>query len=157
MAEQKYFLTKEGLNKVQHEYQKLKEVKKEKTLEETPQALHSEELDTEFVAYREDMEFLEARIEELEYVLKYAELIAIPDEAKRQQVTLGAKVRLVVNGQEDEFIIVGTYEADPNLGRISNDSPVGKALLGHKVGDEVEVSSPKKTIYKIKKVEYKEI
>ena len=59
-----------------------------------------------------------------------------------------------MDGQKDEFVIVGTLEANPALGKISNESPVGKALLGHKIGDEVVVSSPMKTTYKIRNIKY---
>ncbi len=69
-------------------------------------------------------------------------------------VNLGAKVKIEVTGKNDEFMIVGTLEANPNLGMISNECPVGKALLGHKVGDEITISSPIKTTYKIKGIKY---
>ena len=69
-------------------------------------------------------------------------------------VDLGAKVKIDIAGKKDEFMIVGTLEANPSLGKISNESPVGRALLGHKVGDEIVVSSPMKTTYKIKKIKY---
>ena len=151
MSEKKFYLTKQGLENIEKEYEKLKILRKEKVSEETPQALHSEELDTEFVAYREDMEFLEARLADIEVILKHVEIIK-PE--KKDVVGLGSRVKLVVNNQEDEFFIVGTLEANPNLGKISNESPVGKALMGHKVGDEVKMSSPKETIYKIKSIKY---
>ena len=151
MSEKKFYLTKQGLKNIEQEYEKLKNLRKEKVSEETPQALHSEELDTEFVAYREDMEFLEARLADIEMILKHVEIIKPKN---RDIVDLGSRVKLVVNNQEDEFFIVGTLEANPNLGKISNESPVGRALIGHKVGDEVKMSSPKETIYKIKSVKY---
>jgi len=149
-----FHLTKEGLEKLKKEFSQLQALKREKTQDEAPQALHSEELDTEFVAFKEDLEFLDSRLSELEYVLKYAEVIKAPKKEARTKVGLGAKVKLAVNNQEDEFFIVGTLEADPNLGKISNESPVGKALFGHKAGDEVEVNFTNKTVYKIKKVSY---
>lgn len=154
MTETIYHLTEQGLKALQKEYEVLQNLRRAKAQEETPQALHSEELDTEFVAYREDMEFLEARIVELEYVLKHVSIIKPPRGEEKKKINLGASVRLAVNGQEDEFLIVGTLEADPNLGKISNESPVGKALLGHKAGDEVAVDSNMKTTYKIIKVNY---
>ena len=64
------------------------------------------------------------------------------------------RVKIDVDGQKDEFVIVGTLEANPALGKISNESPVGKALLGHKIGDEVLVSSPAEIKYKIKNIKY---
>lgn len=152
MSEKIFYLTKQGLKTLKQEYGKLLDLKKAKVQDEIPQALHSEELDTEFVAYREDMEFLESRIAEIEHILKHVQLISPPKNKK--EIQLGAKVKLAVNGQEDEFFIVGTLEADPNLGRISNESPVGKALIGSKEGEEVFINSETKALYKIIKVKY---
>ena len=67
---------------------------------------------------------------------------------------MGAKVKIDVDGQKDEFLLVGTLEANPALGKISNESPVGRALLGHKVGDEIVVPSPIKITYKVKNIKY---
>ena len=67
---------------------------------------------------------------------------------------MGAKVKIEVSGKKDEFIMVGTLEANPNLGKISNESPVGKALLGHKVGDQITISSPIQTTYIVKGIKY---
>ncbi|MBZ9572701.1 GreA/GreB family elongation factor [Patescibacteria group bacterium] len=150
----KYYLTKEGLRSVGKEYRKLLKLRKLKSKEGVPSVLHSEELNAEFVAFREDIDLLESRIEELEYILKNFELIKPPPRKERDKIHLGAQVKVSVDGQEDEFIIVGTLEANPSLGKISNESPVGRALLGHKVGEEVTVSSPIKTTYKIKKIKY---
>ena len=152
--ERKFYLTKEGLEKLQKEYERLKTLKRAKAKSEAPSILESEDLNPEFVSYAEDLNFLESRLLELEEIFKNAELIKLPPKAKRKYVDLGAKVTVEVNGKEDEFEIVGTLEADPSQGKISNESPVGKGLLGHKVGDEVVVSSPVKTIYKIKKIRH---
>ncbi|MCJ7829700.1 GreA/GreB family elongation factor, partial [Patescibacteria group bacterium] len=102
----------------------------------------------------EDLSFLETRIAELEYIFKNAELIKAPPKEKQNIINLGAQVIVGVDDQTDEFEIIGTLEANPAIGKISNESPVGKILLGHKVGDEVVVSSPIKTVYKIKKIRY---
>ena len=67
-------------------------------------------------------------------------------------VELGSTVLVETNGGVDEFTIVGSLEADPNRGKISNESPVGKALLGAKVGDIVEIASTVKTVYKVKEI-----
>lgn len=67
---------------------------------------------------------------------------------------MGSKIMVDIGGDIDRFTIVGTLEANPSLGLISNESPVGMALLGHKVGDTIIVSSPIKTTYKIKKIQY---
>ena len=111
-------------------------------------------MDPEYFTFHNDLNFLESRIIELDNILRSAELIKIPPRSKRGIIDFGATVLVEVGGQTDEFEIVGTLEANPSLGKISNESPVGKALLGHRVGDEVVISSPIKTIYKIKKIKY---
>ena len=100
------------------------------------------------------MSFLRSRITELKNILGNYELIKNPSKQNQNIVGLGAMVLVNVDGEKDEFLITGTLEANPSLGKISNESPVGKALMGHKVGDEVVVSSPIKTIYKVKKIKY---
>ncbi len=150
----KYYLTKEGLKKIEKEYKKLLKLKKQKSRGGAPSVLHSDELSAEFVSYREDLDFLDSKIEELQHILKNYELIKPPPKKEKNKVHLGAQVKVEVDGQIDEFIIVGTLEANPTLGKISNESPVGKALLGHKVGDEVVLSSPVKVVYKIKSIKY---
>ncbi len=77
-----------------------------------------------------------------------------PPQEKKAFVGIGAKVKIDVAGKNDEFTIVGTLEANPQLGKISNESPVGMALLGHKVGDEVVILAPTKKVYKIKNIKY---
>ena len=81
-------------------------------------------------------------------------IISLPPENKRNIVGLGSRVYLEIDGMKDCFEIVGSAEANPSVGRISNESPVGRALLGLKKGEEVIISSPIKTKYKIKKIEY---
>jgi transcription elongation factor GreA len=141
----------EGLKK---EYEILKQIRLAKTKGEAPKILESEDLNPEYLAFQEDLNFLETRIAELENVFENVELIGRPKKAEAKLINLGATVRIQVDGNKDEFTIVGTLEANPSLGKISDQSPVGRALLGHRVGDEVVVSSPVKTIYKIKKIKY---
>lgn len=155
VEEKKFYLTKEGLEKIKKEHEKLQEFKLAKTKGESPKILHSEDLNPEYLAFQEDLSFLESRIIELENILKNAELIKPPKKEKRNIVDLGATVLIEIGGQKDEFTLVGSLEANPSLGKISDESPVGKALLGHRAGDEVLVSSPIKTIYKIKKIKYR--
>ena len=154
MAEEKFYLTTEGLEKIKKEYQDLKSLKLAKTKGEISKIWHSEDINPEYLSFREDLSFLETRIAELENIFKNVEIVKLPPKEKRGFVNLGAKVLVEVDGQTDEFAIVGSLEANPSLGKISNESPVGKALLGHRAGDEVLISSPIKTIYKIKKIRY---
>ena len=150
----KFYVTEEGLEKIRAEYEKLRSFKRQKTMGETPNLLHSEEANPEYLAFQEDMGLLDARIAEYENILQNAELISMPKGKERQRVWLGARVTVEVDGQSDEFEIVGTLEANPSVGRISNESPVGSALLGRKIGDAVEISSPTTTMYRIRKIRY---
>ena len=152
--EKKFYLTKEGLDRLNKECESLKELKLAKTKGESPKILQSEDLNPEYLAFQEDISFLESRIVELENIFKNVELIKSPKKEKQNTVALGAQVAVEVDGQRDEFTLVGSLEANPSIGKISNESPVGKALLGHKTGEEVIVSSPIQTIYKIKKIKY---
>ena len=156
MTETKYYVTKQGLSKLEKEYRQLVEFKKKKTTgEEVPSIWHSEEVNPDYLAFQEDMSLLEAKLAELELILRNIEIITAPPKNDRSTVSLGARVTVEVDdGQVDEFEIVGTIEANPSLGRISNESPVGSAFLGKKTGEEVVVSSPKKTVYRIVKIQY---
>ena len=140
---------------MEKEYEDLKNLKLSKTNGEVPKIWHSEDLNPEYLAFQEDLDFIQSRLNDLEYILKNAEIIKQPHGAEQNRIGLGATVMVQVDGQTDEFTLVGTLEANPSLGKISNESPVGQQLLGHKIGDEVVVSSPIKTIYKIKKIKYK--
>lgn len=151
---QKFYLTKEGLEKLKKEYQDLKKIKFSKTNGEIPKILHSEDVNSEYLSFREDLSFLEKRLAELENIFKNTELINPPAKEKQKVVDLGAKVTVAVDGQVDEFEIVGTLEANPALGKISNESPIGKSLLGHRAGDKIVASSPIKIVYQIKKIKY---
>lgn len=98
----------------------------------------------EYQAARSDQERNEARIAELENILQNAEVIKEPSDVKKVQ--LGSKVK-VSNGLVKQFQIVGTVEADPLNNKISDESPIGKALLGKKVGDKVEIKTPQEVVY----------
>ena len=150
-----FYITKAKLKEIQKEYKELLDFEHKKSLEDAaPKILESEDLNPEFVSFQEDIGFLRSRIDELKNILEHHELIKNPAKENQVVVGLGAKVKIDVEGQKDEFLIVGTLEANPALGKISNESPVGKALLGKKIGDEVVVVSPIKTTYKIKNIKY---
>lgn len=157
MTEKRFYLTKQGFENFKKEYQQLLYIRGFKTKEESPQFWHSEEINSEYLSFWEDLNLLEIRIAELENILKNIEIITFPPKNKQNIINLGAQVKVKIDGQTDEFTIVGPLEASPSLGRISNESPVGKALLGHRVGDEVLVQSEAETLYKIKKIKYKNI
>ncbi|MEK7540745.1 MAG: GreA/GreB family elongation factor [Patescibacteria group bacterium] len=155
MEEKKFYLTKQKLKELEQEHEDLVAFEKSKTMGgEAPRVLESEDLNPEFLSFQEDMSFLRSRITELENILSNYELIKNPSKQNKDIIGLGAKVLVSVDGTKDEFVITGTLEANPSLGKISNESPVGKALMGHKIGEEVIISSPVKTVYKIKKIKY---
>ncbi len=152
--EKKFYLTAKGLENIKKEYKVLRALRAVKIDGEAPRVLESEDLNPEFVSFREDVGLLDQRIAELENILKNVKLIKFPSKEKRNIIRLGADVVVDVGGNKDEFKIVGTLEANPSLGKISNESPVGRALLGRRVGDEAVISSPIEVIYKIKKIRY---
>lgn len=150
-----FYLTKEKLQELKKEHEELLNFERKKVLgQEAPKILESEDLNPEFVSFQEDIGFLRSRIDELKNILEHHILIKAPAKDKQGIVGLGAKVKIDVDGQKDEFFIVGTLEANPAIGKISNESLAGRALLGHKIGDEVVVSSPIKVTYKIKNIKY---
>ncbi len=155
MEEKIFYITKKKLQELQEEHEGLLEFERKRSLsQEAPKILESEDLNPEFVSFQEDVGFLRSRIDELKNILDHHELIKNPAKNERSVVGLGAKVKIAVDGQNDEFLLVGTLEANPAMGKISNESPVGRALLGHKVGDEVFINSPMGITYKIKNIKY---
>jgi|SRR3989344_4680192 len=155
MEGKNFYITKKKLAEVKGEYAELVETERKKALkEEAPKILESEDLNPEFVSFRDDVGFLRSRIDELKNILEHHEIIKPPSKDKLGVVGVGAKVKIDVDGQKEEFTIVGTLEANPAMGRISNESPVGRALLGHKTGDVVVMSSPMEIKYKIRNIKY---
>jgi len=150
---QKFYLTPEGLAKLKKEYTELKDKKRPQAVERLSRAREFGDLteNSEYFAARDDLMFLDDRIAELENILKNVEIVKTPK--AHGTVQLGSTVVVEVNGQmKQKFTIVGTLEADPFRGKISNESVVGKALLNHKVGDEITVSSSVKTNYRIESI-----
>jgi len=154
MTEEKHYITQKRLKELKKEHEELIRLESIKTKSKAPSFLESEEVSSEYLIYQEDMSFLRARITELEKVLNNHDIIKLPPKQRRKEVNLGAKVKLKVDGETDEIMILGTLEANPSLGIISNESPVGKALMGKKEGEKVEISSPTSITYKVLKVKY---
>lgn len=145
----KVYLTKEGLEKLKKELDHLVKVRRPEAVERITQARQatSSPDNLELDAATEEQAFVEGRIADLTEILKRAEVI--PSGKGKKTVALGSTVTVEVEDEKDEFTIVGSLEADPSRGLISNESIVGKALLGAKVGETVTVSSAIKTVYKI--------
>ncbi len=152
MTGNNFYLTKEGLKEIKKEYESLKAVRASKLRGDVPNILESGDPNPDYAVFQEDLNLIESRLAELEKVLENASIIK--KTTKKDYIDLGATVTVDVNGKNDKFIIVGSVEADPLKGKISNESPVGEALIGHRKGEEVPISSPIKAIYKIKKINY---
>jgi len=157
LQEKKFYLTREGLGKIKKEFEELKGIKLAKTRGDVPKMLQSEDVDSEYLSFQEDMELLEKKLQDLDIILKNYEIIKPPAKEEADTVYLGSKVFLKDNsGNKIDFKIVGTLEADPFAGKISNESPVGRALLGRKVGEIVDIKNPADFSYKVLKVCYGE-
>jgi transcription elongation factor GreA len=143
MNEKKILITKEGLAKLQSELEHLLSVRRQEIADKIKRAreMGGTENNAEYEDAKNDQAFVEGRILMLENIVKNATVIESP--ALPGVVEIGDKV-LIQNqdGKIEQFIIAGSAEANPIEGKISNESPVGKALLGKKIGDEVEVTTP---------------
>lgn len=143
-------LTKEGQTTLKAELVDLRDVKRPKLVDRLSNARAQGDLaeNSDYQSAKEELEFLDGRIDELEEVLKTAQVVG--DALKTDGVSVGTKVTVKVNGKEHVFDIVGEWEADPMNKKISHDSPLGMALLGKKVGDQAEVEAPAgKVLYEV--------
>lgn len=155
MDKKVFYITREKAKEIKEEYDNLIAFERRKTMgEEAPKVLESEDLNPEFVSFQEDLDLTRSRVQELKDVLDNHEIIKKPPREQRAFVNVGATVRVDIGRKKNEFTIVGTLEANPDLGKISNESPLGRALIGRGVGDEVVVLSPDKTKYKIRNIKY---
>ncbi len=153
MDSKKIYLTKEGLQELKKEFEELSKVKRPDVLSRVSQARSMGDLseNAEYVAARDELSFIDGRIDELEELLKQAVLIAEGGSKNSNHVVkLGSKVTLTVKGKKEDFMVVGEWEADPQEKKISHESPLGKALIGKKIGEKVEVEAPAgKVLYTI--------
>ena len=139
------YITKEGLQKIKEELEFLKTDKRAEVAERLEAAIShgdlSENADYDYA--KQEQAFVEGRIKDLEYSLRRVEIIE--HDGRNDKVRIGSKVTVVEEGYDDEdetYDIVGAHEADPSNGRISNESPIGHALLGAKKGQIVKVKTP---------------
>lgn len=139
---QKYLLTPEGLEKLKNELHLLEKVKRPEVIERIQEAVAHGDLseNADYAQAKEEQAMIEARIMQLEEMIKNAELIS--PHHKKNVITVGCTVKLKIDGQEKTYTIVGSGEANPTAGRISNESLVGRSLLGAKAGDSVAVQTP---------------
>jgi transcription elongation factor GreA len=144
MTVKKIYLTKDGLEELKKEYQELTKKTRPDVLERVSQARSMGDLseNAEYVASREELSFIDGRIEELEELIKQAILIQDSHNKGGNIVKLGSTVTVNIKGKKEVFTVVGEWEADPHEKKISHESPLGKALIGKKVGEKVEVEAP---------------
>ncbi|KKS95673.1 MAG: transcription elongation factor GreA [Microgenomates group bacterium GW2011_GWC1_43_13] len=149
-------LTRQGLDSLKAELAELRDVKRPKLVDRLANARSQGDLseNSDYQSAKEELEFLDGRIDELEEVVKTAFVVSEGTKLGDDGVGVGTKVTVKVNGVETAFDIVGEWEADPVNKKISHESPLGVALAGKKVGEKVEVEAPAGNIqYEILAVE----
>lgn len=147
MSERTHYLTPEGRRKLEDELEFLRTVKRQQVTEDLKSAIEEGDL-SENAGYEEtkrQQSFVEGRIRDIEGILASSVVLENNGQGAgvAEKVTLGVRVTVAEDGYAPEtYLIVGRAEADPRAGRISNESPLGKALMGRRVGDKVSVSTP---------------
>ena len=140
------FLTKEGFQKLQEELDHLRTTKRLEVAARLHEAMEGGELieNAEYEAAKNEQAFVEGRIQELDVLLATAHIIEDNGKPKKNDaIQVGSKVTIKEgNFEAESFVIVGAAEANPREGKISNESPIGKAILGHKREDIVKVETP---------------
>ncbi len=142
MFQKDFYLTPEGLKELKEELKVLAEIKRPALIERVAIARSHGDLmeNSEYAAAREDLAFVEGRMEEIEELVNKAKLIKTT--GSNGQVKLGCKVTVKVNGKAQTFELVGEWEANPLEQKISHTSPLGQALIGKKKGEKVEIEAP---------------
>lgn len=141
MPKKEILITQEGLEKLRQELHELTTVRRPEIVNRIKEAKALGDLseNAEYTSAKEDQSFVEGRIQEIEQILKSAKVVT---ESQTDTIGIGARVTVRVEGDDDTFEIVGPTESDPENGKISVDSPVGRALLGHKSKQKVTVETP---------------
>ena len=139
------FLTKEGFQKLQDELDHLRTEKRQEVAERLHEAMEGGELieNAEYEAAKNEQAFVEGRIQELDMILATARLIEENGKSKEGLIQVGSTVTIEEDGAAAEtYTIVGVAEANPREGKISNESPIGKTIIGHKEGETLQVEAP---------------
>lgn len=153
MEAKPYYITKEGLEKLQEELRYLKGEKRREIAARIEKAKELGDLseNAEYAEAKDEMAFVEGRILELENSISRAAVIS---RHNVDIVTIGARVTVKGDGKEKIYTIVGLNEADPTQGKISNETPLAQALIGRKIGEEIEVATPRGKIrYTVVRIE----
>ena len=145
MADKLYPMTLEGKAKLEKELEDLKIVRRPEIIERIKVARSFGDLseNSEYESAKDEQSFVEGRIKTLETQIRFAQIID-NDGIASDEISIGKTVvfQEIPNGDEEEYIIVGSAEADPFEGKISNESPIAQGLIGHKIGEEVTISTP---------------
>ena len=145
MVEKIYPMTLEGKEKLEQELEELKTVKRKEIVERIKIARSFGDLseNSEYESAKDEQAFTEGRITTLENMIRFAQIIDNKG-VDNDEVSLGRTVTFIelLDGDEEEYTIVGSAEADPLSGKISNDSPIAKALIGKRLDDEVTINTP---------------
>ena len=145
MEEKKNILTYEGLKKLEDELQDLKVVRRKEIAEKIKEAREQGDLseNAEYDAAKDEQRDIEARIEQIEKILKHAEVV-LEEEIDLDKINIGCNVRVLdlEYNEEEEYKLVGSSEASSLQNKISNESPIGRALIGARIGDVVTVEAP---------------
>lgn len=144
------YVTEEGLQKLKDELEFLKGAKRREVAERLKIAIGYGDLseNSEYDAAKNEQAHVEARIIQLENLIVNSKIIS-HDEKAGDVITIGSTIVIAEepDGEHETYTIVGTTETDPHLGKISNESPIGSQMLGHKVGETVKVDIPNGSIY----------
>jgi len=148
MPDQVSFVTPEGLERIKRQLHELRTVQRPRIIQQLKEALEQASAQAsplenpDYAVAKNEQAFIEGRILQLEQILKTAVLIEEPNTS--EIISLGTRVTITegTDGAPEHYHIVGSFEADPLHGFISNESPLGRALMGHKVGDIVTVQAP---------------
>jgi transcription elongation factor GreA len=145
MSTKPVYLSKEGLAKFKDELHHLRTVKRPEVAKRIEIAKEHGDLreNAEYHDARDEAAFVDGRILELDEMLRNATII---EEGAKDTVSVGSSVDVSYDGKAKTFMVVGSHEADPVAGRISNESPIGKALLGKKVGESATIALPKNDV-----------
>lgn len=144
-VEKATFLTREGLQKLEEELDHLKSTKRREVAERIKIAVSYGDLseNSEYDAAKDEQAFVESRIVQLEKMMRNVRIID-PGSEDKSTITIGSTIKIseVPDGDVETYTIVGTTESDPNDGKISNESPLGSALIGRSVGETVNINTP---------------
>jgi len=146
-------VTQEGLDTLKAEFEELTNVKRPAAVTRLATAREQGDLseNSEYTDAKQNLAFIDGRIAELEVVLHDVQVVTTHTKG---HVDVGSKVTLHINGKKEVFTVVGEWEADPSSKKISHESPLGKALLGKKVGEQIDVEAPAGKIhYKVLHIE----